>query len=526
MTNDPASIVAALRTLAVYAVCCVLAIILGVLMTNPLTYTSLGFVAVLCAALFIPFLLRWHHPLMIFLWNAPIMAFFVKGDPKFCLVIITASLIISIAERTLNQRRFINVPGITLPLLCLIGVIAITAKLTGGIGLHAFGSDVSGGKKYIFLIVGILGYFAMTARRIPTEKAQKYVALFFLSGALSIVGDFASITPRFLQPIYWLIPPYSITDYVDVGTTRLVGTAWGAVALISALIARYGIRGIFLSGTVWRPLLFFICIGLTLLGGFRSALIMVGLTCTLQFFLEGMHRTRLMPFFVLLALAGFAASIPLASKLPFTFQRTLAFLPEGAIHLSTDARLAAQSSTQWRLDMWTALLPQIPKYLLLGKGYAISSGDLALIGNDSAFHASDAADQGLAVSGDYHSGPLSVILPFGIWGALVFLWFIYVSIRVVYRNFRYGNPALQTINTFIFTTYIVSVFSFLFLAGGLADGMLGFCGVLGLSISLNNGVCRAPVRPQKNIVFKHRPELVRPQIRPAFQRRAAGAHPQ
>src|ERR1700677_678002 len=190
MTNDPASIVAALRTLAVYAVCCVLAIILGVLMTDPLTYTSLGFVAVLCAALFIPFLLRWHHPLMIFLWNAPIMAFFVKGDPKFCLVIITASLIISIAERTLNQRRFINVPGITLPLLCLIGVIAITAKLTGGIGLHAFGSDVSGGKKYVFLIVGILGCFAMTSRHIPPEKAQKYVALFFLTGALSIVGDF------------------------------------------------------------------------------------------------------------------------------------------------------------------------------------------------------------------------------------------------------------------------------------------------------------------------------------------------
>src|ERR1700733_12102735 len=176
MTNDPASIASALRTLAVYAICCVLAIIVGVLMTNPLTYSSLGFVAVLCAAMFIPILLRWHHPLMILIWNTPIYAFFVKGDPKFCLVMITISLVISIAERALNQRRFINVPEITWPLLCLIGVIAVTAKLTGGIGLHAFGSDVYGGKKYVFLIAGILGYFALVAHRIPPEKARRYVA--------------------------------------------------------------------------------------------------------------------------------------------------------------------------------------------------------------------------------------------------------------------------------------------------------------------------------------------------------------
>lgn len=528
MTNDPASIVAALRTLAVYAVCCVLAIILGVLMTNPLTYSSLGFVAVLCAALFIPLLLRWHHPLMIFFWNAPVMAFFVKGDPKFCLVMIAISLAISIAERALSQRRFIYVPGITWPLLCLIGVIAITAKLTGGIGLHAFGSDVYGGKKYIFLITGILGYFAMTARRIPPEKARKYVACFFLGGALSCVGDFAAVTPGFLRPIFWFIPPYFAYDpgAFDVGTTRLIGTAWGAVAIISGLIALYGMRGIFLSGKIWRPLVFFICIGLTFLGGFRSALIIVGLTCIIQFFLEGMHRTRLMPFFIILTLAGMAATIPIASKLPFTFQRTLAFLPESTIHLSTDARLAAEGSTQWRLDMWQALLPQIPKHLLLGKGYAITSDDFAVMGADSAIHSADAADQGLAVSSDYHSGPLSVILPFGIWGTIVFLWFTYASIKVVYRNFRYGNPALQTINAFVFTTYIVSVFSFFFLAGGLADSMLGFCGVLGLSISLNNGVCRAPVRPQKNIVFKRNIVKALSKPQPAFQRGAAGAHPQ
>jgi hypothetical protein len=527
MTNDPASIAAALRTLAVYAVCCVLAIVLGVLMTNPLTYSSLGFVAVLCAIMCIPVLMRWHHPLMLFCWNAPIQAFFVKGDPKFCLVMITISLTISIAERALSQRRFIYVPQITWPLLCMIAVIAVTANMTGGIGLKAFGSDVYGGKKYVFLIAGILGYFAMVARRIPPERAQRYVSYFFLGGALAFVGDFAMIAPGFLHPLFWFLPPVYDYETFDVGTTRLIGTSWAAVAFINFLIARYSIRGIFISGKYWRPVVFFLSLALVFLGGFRSALIMVGMTVSLQFFLEGMHRTRLMPFFIIFALAGTAAVIPLAHKLPFTFQRTLTFLPEGMLHLSPDARMAAQDSTDWRLDMWQALLPQIPKHLLLGKGYAINSEDFATMGGDSAIHnTADASDQGLAVSGDYHSGPLSVTIPFGIWGDIVFLWFTFTSLRVMYLNFRYGDPALRPTNTFLFTTYVVGTFDFFFIAGGLSDAMLAFCGLLGMSIGLNNGVCRSPMRkPMRTIPFKRRMIEVALKPQPAFQRGAPDASP-
>ena len=110
MNNDSANVAAALRSLAVYAVCAVLSIVIGVLMTNPMTYSSLGFMGVLIAVLFVPILIKWHHPLMIFSWSMPVMIFFVKGDPSLFLVMITLSLTATIVERAMGQKRFFNVP--------------------------------------------------------------------------------------------------------------------------------------------------------------------------------------------------------------------------------------------------------------------------------------------------------------------------------------------------------------------------------------------------------------------------------
>jgi len=44
----------------------------------------------------------------------------------------------------------------------------------------AFGGEVAGGKRYFYLLLAIIGYFALTAQRIPRERANLYVALFFL----------------------------------------------------------------------------------------------------------------------------------------------------------------------------------------------------------------------------------------------------------------------------------------------------------------------------------------------------------
>jgi hypothetical protein len=524
MNNDNAKVVAVLRSLAVFGTCAVIAVILGVLMTNPITFESLGFVAAVCAILFIPLLLRWHHPLMILSWNVPVTLFFLKGDPNLFLVMIVLSLTISLTEGALGRQKFIYVPQITWPLLFLILVILVTAKLTGGFGLKAFGSEVYGGKKYIFLIVAILGFFAITSRTIPPEKARLYVTLYFAGGLLCFLEDFSQLAHGPLRYIYLLVPPsyYYDPNGFELGTTRLAGICAAAIALINILIARYGLRGIFLSGKLWRPTVFFISFVLIFFGGFRSGIIVTSATILLLFFLEGLHRTKLMPYVIMFAVTCTVLVIPLGSKLPFTFQRSLAFLPPSVINLTPEARYDAEDSWNWRIKMWTALMPQIPKHLLLGKGYAITPEDFESMGADASFqNAADASQQGLALAGDYHNGPLSVILPFGIWGAFVFSWFLAGSLWVVYRNYRYSDPGLKTLNAFLFAFFVIT--SVEFFGGTLATNMNGFTGILGLSVCINRGVCRAPLRKGHDVPFRIRLRNPRQHLQPGGQNAANAA---
>ena len=167
------------RTLIIFAVCVVLAIWLGLSLAGQLTFSSLVIYGVLGFILVFPLLLRWHYPLLLLSWNMAVVVPFLPGRPSLYLPMVVLSLGISVLQRTISREsRFIKVSQITLPLFFMIGVIAVTAKLTG-LGLHAFGSDVFGGKKYVYLVIGILGYFALSAHRIPPERKNLYLGLFF-----------------------------------------------------------------------------------------------------------------------------------------------------------------------------------------------------------------------------------------------------------------------------------------------------------------------------------------------------------
>lgn len=519
--NNPA----VLKALIAYALCIPLAVAVGWLLaseslvsqpgrvnwawdvlivfnTHPFVWGSL--VLLLCS----PLLLRWHHLLLVGSLNLGMSMFFLPGTPGLWMPVMALSLGISVLYRALNSKaHFISAPQITWPLIFLAAVVLFTAKLRGGIGLHSMGSEEMGGKRYIFILGGILGYFALTAQRIPPERAGLYVLFFFLGGFFSVIGDLANVMPSSLYFIFALFPANGYTLAADA---RYGGAASMAQFCFWLMLARYGIRGIFLSGKWWRPIVLFLSFAAVFLGGFRSFVVLCVMVFCLQFFLERMHYTKLLPAFVFAGIIIATLCVPFTDKLPYAVQRSLAFLP---VHIDPMARQDASASLNWRLEVWQAVLPQVPDYLLLGKGYGISQSDYQDMTTDFNSNVS-AEDWGSTIAGDYHNGPLSVILPLGIWGVIGFLWFLIASGRALHNNYRYGDPALRTVNTFLFAFFVVKVVFFFLIFGSLYSDLVIYTGIIGLSISLNGGIRRlaaAPVQPEAETNI---PALMRPRFQP------------
>lgn len=496
-----------LRSLIVYALCVPLALFIGYQLSDPLNRGSFitgTFVLMLLCA---PLLIRFHYPLMLLSWNLGAVLFFLPGRPHLAFAAITLSFVLSFSQRILNREvKPLSVPALTWPLLAIAVVVVVTGMLTGGIGLRALGGSVYGGKRYFYIFLAIIGYFALTAQRIPRDRAFRYVGLYFLGGVVYFLGD---LFPLFSSAFYFLflIFPPSITEELEFGVTRFGGLGLAADAIFAFMLAKYGIRNIFNMNRPWRLLAFIGFAALGALGGFRSVMLSFLLVFTLQFFLEGLHRTRLFPTLILIVTIISACTIPFVSKLPFTVQRALAFLP---LPIDPVARQSADVSSEWRLRMWKTLLPQVPQYFWFGKGLAMTQRDF----DDAIQHGSigDFEDQwGASLAGDYHNGPLSLIIPFGIWGLMAWIWFLAAGIRVLFRNYRYGDPALRTVNTFLLAAFIARMLMFWFIVGGFYLDFIYYTGILGLSVSLNGGVKQAEPATEE--------AAAQPNIMPAFSAR-------
>jgi hypothetical protein len=73
---------------------------------------------------------------------------------------------------------------------------------------------------------------------------------------------------------------------------------------------------------------------------------------------------------------------------------------------------------------------------------------------------------------------------------LGFIWLLVAGCRVLYRNYKYGDASLKTINAFLLAMFVSRIIMFFAIFGALNSDMLMFCGLLGLSVSLNGGVAR------------------------------------
>jgi len=461
--------------------CLPLAVMLGYLLAEPLDSATLGVVIFVLVILSVPIMMKWHHPLLIVSWHAWFNSFFLPGNPSLWMITSFCSLLFGLLNRSVNSdHKFILVPSLVKPLIFLLMVVLATAFMTGGLGLRAMGAETYGGKGYYYIIAAVMGFFAFCSARIPANRLNLYLAMFFLASFTTIIGNLTGplgSKATYLHAMFTMDTDDAgrITGPIDPIITHFGSFAWLGNGLYCYLLARYGLRGVLDVSKPLRLILFLVAGGACLACGYRGSIVAFAVTVLIMFFIEGLHRTQYLFIGLLIILLGMVALVPLAHKLPPSVQRTVSFLP---LDIDPIVKETAIASTDWRIEIWKIVVPEIPKYLIKGKGYAIDPGDLYMASFGSSV-------LGAALCGDYHSGPLTLIIPFGIFGVIAFTWFLVACFRYLIYQYRYGNPAFKTANTYLLVTFTVQLLVYLFLFGNFYSDLPAFVGIIGFSVSLN-----------------------------------------
>jgi hypothetical protein len=473
--------------LLIYGLCIPLALALGYLLATPLAFTSYAVVGLILVGLAFPILLRWHHALLIFSWNAYLIVYFLPGQPNLGITLAVVSLLLSLLHRTVRSTKtFIHVPSVAWSLIFIGAIAGVTAIFTGGIGGRALGTESWGAKRYVSVFGGILGYFAIVANAVPKEKAIRYASLFLVSGVTAAVSDLIYLGgPRFyLFYSFFSMDPVVIQVLSQESLVRLSGIAFAAQSASFFMLLRYGIRGIFGITRPWRLIFFSVFFSLSLFGGYRSTLILGLLIFLCQFWFERLYRGGPLVVLLIVGLLLGCGIVAFSNKLPLSVQRTLTFLP---LDLDSTARRDAEGTLEWRFQMWKIIVPEIPRYLLLGKGFTYSGTDFFLT-QEAMRRGMFQSYESTLISGNYHQGLLTLIIPFGIWGVIGFAWFCFASVRALYSNYRFGESSLKQVNTCLLSLFVARLIFYVIFYGQFDLDLPVFVGFVALSISLNGGV--------------------------------------
>lgn len=484
---------------ALYLVAIPLALIVGISVADPTAPTSLLALAMVVCLGLAPVVIRYYHESLILSWNSALVVFFLPGRPSLAMALTALTLLMAVVKRAMI-RQPMNIPArmLTVPLLILAAIVAATAALTGGISGQAFGSEMWGARRYASVILGIAGFFALISQPIAPERASLLASLFVLSAVTAALSDLAfAMEWYFLFLIFATDVAFLQAVSEQVGYfVRLTGVCWASWAVFNFLLLRYGLRGLMNLARPWRMLFAIVALIGTLAGGYRSYIVLAAVMFLILFWLEGLHRTQFALFAVGFVVLVTVAMLPNVRSLPLAVQRSLSILP---FDVDPIAKRDAQGTLDWRLEMWKVVLPEVPKHLFLGKGFAYSGTDYYLTQEAYRRGMIRSSYEDTLISGNYHNGILTLIIPFGIWGLLAFGWFVIAAFVALVRNYRYGPPRLANINRFLLALYATRLFFYLTVYGQFDLDLPLLSGIAGMSIALNGGILRAPARNREEI---------------------------
>jgi hypothetical protein len=306
------------------------------------------------------------------------------------------------------------------PFFCLMVVTAVLMSAHGS-GIRMLGSSTWGGMIYVLLFAGIAFYLAVNGLRLQGKQIRWIVWGSLLAGFIG-----AALKAKGFG---------AIEDDGGVGSTRLTWLLPVASVLFPLAFALKFKRYPWISA-----LLLLICLGLIGLTGYRSRLIAFIMIAGAYGFFKARSKIKYVAFMGLMAVSIWVGVIAISPVLPLGLQRAVSFVP-GA-HVDYRTAQDAAGSIDWRLDIWTYCLEQSKQYLLIGRGSTFDVREtLTELGvNDIRLFSPWFAYQ----TRSYHSGPLTLLIDYGIPGLLAALWLTGIVLKRLWK----AAQRVAAINTF------------------------------------------------------------------------------
>lgn len=396
------------------------------------------------------------------------------------------AIIICIALKIVRKR-----PNFTYldALLYLNAIWLLTVFIRNPVGFLETDSERVGGRPYVSAVFGLLAYWTLrrmtasvaTLRRLPKYVLGGVATLFFINALLILIPAIAPYAAAF----------YSGFDlyFVHGISANITGQSAGEVAInagtvridlfrdighyMVVFLCAYFFPPSLLNPVKWKRFLFFglAIVGL-LLSGFRSFLVYAAAMFLLgSYFRKGwvavLRASVIGVFLTLLIMLGNG----ILYELPFAAQRALAVIPKALrpTELNEKAVLAGESSTDWRVEMWIQALTT-NRYIsdkVMGDGFGMTRAQITIYNQASRLGQISTQDsqEHMAISGDFHSGPISTIRVAGYVG-LCFVYMLMIalalhSIRLIRR--ARGTPLFEPALFFLMPVVFEPMwFTFLF----------------------------------------------------------------
>lgn len=353
--------------------------------------------------------------------------------------------------------------------LSILAVLIYTVSFRG-FGLRIFGSPQWGGAQYLEIFVCIGFFLSSSSVQLPWKHLKKsIIILCFLSFSVFVVQlihQFVSESlSSALESYIRLSSSFNISLYELQKTSsvlRLQPAMFAApyMLLLGLLMLKEKIRGNL------KFLIFFLfAFILAGISGHRIAMLRIVLITFFYLVLEkSIDSKKMILGFGTMLFLSLVFLVMFANHLPLSFQRMIAWIPFADI--SYLARESAQSTSEWRIDMWRILLEQeVPKYLWLGKGFLWDFSEAyanTQIGAATSF---------FIATHQYHSGPLFLLVDLGVWGFVSVTCFVIFTIKthLKYLHFDWRFEDAKNAHTVFLAVFISEAALFYLVFGGISS---------------------------------------------------------